>query len=326
MDTNTVRILWLYKYDPQYDFDNHLHMKYARNLSTHPDVKLMVYGKGFDGKSVYEDIVQIPYNDKITLDQIYQQFKFDVIIVNTKSRCFDYYSPHEKVQRGEWLPSDFTAWTRTPKLMIEEDYHYETEDNWYNEKKFDLILQRHYSQSLRQDKVPMLWHPFSVDTKLFGIRKLQARTKKIAFIGNAQPGVYKFRADALAQLLKNDFVSSFKGTIIRGQDYINKLQEYISFLSCGSMMEICAAKNFEIMASGAVLFTNKFKGIDELFPRDAYVSYENNGSDVLTKARKILNDDAFTNHVKNVARETINKSHSHLVRNEELIQIIKTHL
>ena len=88
-------------------------------------------------------------------------------------------------------------------------------------------------------------------------------------------------------------------------------------------MEICAAKNLEIMASGAILFTNKFEGIDFLFSKDDYCSYENDGSDVISKGQRILNDPAYVNMVLNNAKICINEKHSHKIRNGQLMEIFK---
>jgi len=101
------------------------------------------------------------------------------------------------------------------------------------------------------------------------------------------------------------------------------LREYVGYLSCGSIYDICAGKNLEIIASGGLLFTNKFLGIDKLFPENCYVSYENDLSDVIQKAKKIINEPEYVKETVENARDWVNKYHTHNTRIKELIDIIK---
>jgi len=318
-----MKILWLYKYVADYDFDNWLHMRFAQSVARHQDVSLMAYGPNLHVK--YDDVVLLEYNQQTTLHQIRDVFKFDVIIVNTKSRCFDYYNPTTSEERGLWLPKDFGNWHGTPKIMLEEDYHYEKDDTWYKRMKFDLILQRHYSQSLRTQHVPMRWLPFSVDTDIFKPdgSAMDSRAKKIAFIGSYNDGAYAYRKRAIQRLMDSNIGANYGNKRKTGLDYIQLLRNYIAYLSCGSIYEITASKNFEIMACGGVLLTNKFQGIELLFSDDCYCSYKNDMSDVLEKGRKVISDFEYVNFVTKRAVKCIREKHSHRVRINQLLDIIK---
>ncbi len=331
-----TKILWLYKFLPLYDFDNFLHMKFVETLSRYPEIELFAYGP--DLNIGYPNVAPIEYKKELTLHQLRDIFKFDVIIVNTKSRCFDYYDPKQNRAEGCWFPEDFKDWKYTKKIVIEEDAHYEKDGKWYQEMGIDLILQRHYSQSLRDWGVPCKWHPFSVDTKIFNpeveyyrnkrgknvkLSNSNQRISKIAFVGNNADSAYIYRKSAIEKLLAINCGANFAGSKKIEDSYVNVLREYVAYVSCGSIYEICAAKNFEIMASGGLLFTNHFQGIDKLFPEDTYVSYSNDCSDVINKANRILNDPLFVAGKVQNGLKHIKENHTHEIRIKQLLDIIK---
>ena len=328
-----MKLLWLYRYFPLYDFDHHLHMTFAKFMASYPGIYLKAYGP--DINKGYPLINLYPYHNQIKLKQIYKDYPFDLIIINTKSRCFDFYNPKTKEERGCWLPSDFHKWNKTPKVVIEEDYHYEVDDDWYQEMGIDLILQRHYSQSLRQNKIPMKFLPFSVDMGYFNSWSTEViykkeilqlpyiRKKNICFVGNNEDLAYKYRTNAINTLTKHKLGINFSGFKKINGEYLQVLREYVGYISCGSTYEICAAKNFEIMACGGVLFTNKFSGIDLLFPENSYCSYKNDGSDVLQKAIRVLTDHDYTIEILKNARQCIFQNHTHDVRVKQMLDTFR---
>ncbi len=327
-----MRILWLYKYLKNYNFDHHLHMDYARFLSKFEGIELKAYGPQIE--LGYPELSLINYSPDLLLSHLHHLYNFDVIIVNTKSRAFINYDPHRNIAEGCWLPKDFSVYN-CPKVVIEEDYHYEKNDVWYQQMNIDLILQRHYSQSLRQDITKMQFFPFSVDMETFGCENTWCnyenskiplnftKKNKIGFIGHDQRDVYKYRKIAITELAKKNLVDAYSGTKKIDAEYIQILRQYLAFVSCGSIYEICAAKNFEIMASGGLLFTNKFLGIDKLFPENAYCCYNNDGSDVIEKGKKIIEDKYYRESTILAATRCIKEKHTHEVRTKELIKIIE---
>ena len=109
-----------------------------------------------------------------------------------------------------------------------------------------------------------------------------------------------------------------------GLEYVKNLQEYISHISCGSIYNIVPAKCFEIMASGSVLFTNKFDGIEKLFPDNAYVLYDNKFIDVVEKANLILNDISYRENIIKNAIKCIHEKHSHFYRMKQLFEHLES--
>lgn len=334
-----MKILYLFHWKKNNNYDHFLHGDFAHYISYYPGIELQGYG--LDLHLGYPDLVKTIYNPNILLEDIYKNFDFDVIIANTKGRMFEYYNPHTGIDKGTWLPKDFSKWSKTKKIILEEDAHYEANDKWYQEMGFDLILQRHYSQSLRQQNVPMKFFPFSVDTSIFNPWKFEVihqtkilplinhnkRQRKIAFIGNDGDKAYVYRFWAIRNLVQAGIGVNFSieepgaRRKIDGE-YIQILREYIAHISCGSTFEICAAKNLEIISSGAVLFTNKFQGIDLLFPENCYVSYKNDWSDLLDNAKKIINEPEYVKEIVKNGREWVNTHHTHNIRIKELLNII----
>lgn len=315
-----MKILWFYKYIADYDFDNWLHLKFVEVMKTYPNVEVMTYGP--DIHIGYPHLTTIPYDKNKTIEDIQKEFNFDAMILNTKSRMFMDYNPHKQIAEGEWLPNRFNL-IDYPRIVIEEDYHYEHSDSWYRENRINLILQRHRSQSLRQQTVPMRWFPFSVDTSMFRPVS-KPRHQKICFAGSMNHTVYQYRYNACEALRRAHLIDVFANRQKYGIDYIDCLQEWISHISCSSTYRLSSAKMFEIMATGSALFTNENDDLQHLFPPGSYYTYKDDCSNVVRVAREIINDTARREETVKRGLEAIHARHSHQVRINELLGIISS--
>ena len=275
-----MNILFLHRYIPEYSFDEWLNAKWIESIERIGYCGIKAYGPIMFDAFPH---ISIRYSPGLTLSDIYNNYRYDVIIVNTRSRCFLNYNPKVDLAEDCWLPSDFKTYRKEiPRIILDQDSHYEKDGKWLQDMGFNLILQRHYSQSLRDWGIPCKWHPFSVDLSTFhkdrescmhqgGYLKLppyEQRIKKICFTGNNADDAYVYRRNAINRLLAAGMGANFAGAKKVDGEYVQVLRQYVGYLSCGSIYEISAAKNFEIMASGGVLLTNKFQGIDLLFPED----------------------------------------------------------
>jgi len=323
-DAITMNLLLLYMYDPKYDFDNWLHMKFAEYLAKTDGVNLVCYGPGLHEK--YAHLIRDHYENTRTFNDLLQTYKSDAVILMTKAKMFRNYRPESLYGPGEhdcWLPADF-AKVDIPVVVLEEDYHYETDDKWYQEMGVDVILQRHKCSSLRQTNVPMRWFPFSVDHTTFKCDG-RVRHNKVSFVGSYRHAAYPVRKTAIKKLEGTDYFCMRGRRRVVGADYVNELRAYISHLCCTSKYSITPAKIFEIMASGSVLFINDDPQLRELFEGDCYVTYDNACSEVVAKARWL------TEHMPESYRKTlvvnatkqILEKHTHDVRIQELLAIIR---
>jgi len=330
-----INILWLYGSVPKFDVINHwYHTGFVKVLSEMPNVNLMLYG--YDMKKLYPDMAKIPYNAKLTGEDIKKEFKFDVIIMDNKQRFLSRGQGRGK-PREFWLtPSFFNDLGGTPKIMLEGDYtqhimraHSRSPElNWYVDRQVDLLLVRHLDnlKHAKNSPTPMMWFPCSVNNTVFKPNPEIERTNKICLISGYGLDTYKYRTLAGKVLNPTDLVDIYQKRFI-GDDYIQNLQSYNAHISgSGGRNDnhITAAKMFEIMASGSVLFTDKGDeyGLKELFPGSSYCTYKRDGSDIITKSELIINEPAYREFVTNRAIECISKKHTHKIRAKELIDII----
>jgi hypothetical protein len=292
-------------------------MKFAEVMARTPGIELMAYGpllhKGYPGST------SLPYHPNATISDIKSHFPFDCIIMNTKSRMWLHYDPHRNESQGCWVPRG-TEHADVPRIVIEEDYHYEKDDIWYREQNIDLILQRHYSQSLRQDVVPMRWLPFSVDVDVFKPNDEIPRIPMIGFAGSSNCSAYQIRERACNELNKHRLVRVFNGPSRRtGMGYVECLQQYLGHISCSSTFRLSTAKMFEIMASGSVLLTNRNDDLPLLFPDNTYCPYSDDGTDVVKTAQSLIDDPGYAKNIADLGRKCILERHSHQIRINQLL-------
>ena len=315
-----MRILYLYQDIPAYGYDRWLREHFILQISKYrPNYKVLMYGPGVH--KVYPKFCAMPYEEKCTFKKLQKLYRFDVVLIAQKSRMHIVYYP-DREENETWLFQDFSE-LNVPKIVIEEDYHYERDDEWYVQNGINLILQRHYSQSLREQTIPMRWFPFSVDPEVFQPGSSE-RINKLCLTGSSEGDVYRHRREVYERLSKVHMAEGFLKRQKIGIDYVKNLQEYVGHINCGSIYEINPAKCFEIMASGSVLFTNKFQGIDQLFPDNAYCSYKNDLSDVIDQAKRIINDTDYAQSISNAALDCIYERHTHKQRIDELIRFINS--
>ena len=165
----------------------------------------------------------------------------------------------------------------------------------------------------------MEWLPFSVDTNVFKSTD-QNRINKICFSGS-MTGPYPDRIFATGKLKPLGLIDVFSNKEKIGNNYVECLRQYVSHLSGASSVDITAAKNFEIMSSGSVLFTNNFTGLKDLFPDNLYVEW--NEDNIVDKANYIINN---PQEMKIKARDGmlyIREHHTHEKRIEQMLEIIK---
>lgn len=317
-----MKILWLYRYIREYDFDNWLHMKFAEYLSTYPDVQLVAYGP--DLHHEYNKLVKLKYLPLLHLKDIYAELRPDVVILNTKSRMFNYYNPHKDEARDCWLPNDFKEFKQIPKIVLEEDYHYEKNDDWYRENGIDLILQRHFNSVKRQKTVPMEWLPFSVDHKTFFDRGM-SRYLKVGLAGSSN-SAYPERQSVSKFLKAHELIDIFCGKEKIGEEYLTCLNQYMCHLSCTSRYHITPAKMFEIMASGSIMLSNNDPHLRLLFKEGSYVTFDfsqfNFEQKMLKLIRDLINNEPMRKEIVQSAKEDILTRHTHDIRIRHLLNII----
>ena len=331
-----MNILWLYGSVTKWDAINHwYHLDFARILAKQLNINLMVYG--YKMHKLHPDIAKIQFDVKKTGLDIKKDFDFDVVIMDNKARFVYTRTAAEsraRKPRRFWLNPEFlNGLDNTPKVFLEGDYHqqmamenrFPDEKKWYEKRKIDLLLVRHLNNLIysKESSVPLVWFPCSVDINIFKPNLKIERVNKVCLIRGYGKVYYIYR-HLMGDILKPTKLIKTYNDRLLGQDYINCLQSYVSHISGSSIKFITAAKMFEIMACGSVLLTDEGNeyGLKELFPNNSYCTYKRDGSDIISKAQKIINEPEYRKYITTNAAKCIANKHSHKIRAKELINII----
>ena len=317
-----MKILWLFKFKPNWDYNRWFHMDFAYEIAKQDNIELKSYGLGMS--LGYPKLNLQSYNKVLSIEVLRQKFNFDIIIIDGKERVT---YGHGRINI---LPQGFDKFKGCPKIVIEGDYHNYLKNgnsDWYSNRKIDLILHRH-SKNVKKAKIHLpnikhIWFPCSVNKQNFKLNPNLKRKNTLCFIGGLNC-CYIYRIKAI-QKLKNKKLIEVYERKLKGQKYINCLQSYVSHINGSSVFDIETAKMFEIMASGSVLFTDEFPGdrLKDLFVDGSYVTYKRDYSDLYSKAHKIIVDADYRNDITRKAVDCINQRHTHAIRIEQLLKIIK---
>ena len=315
-----MKILWLYSSNSKNPFPHWYTGDFFRILNRFPDVEIKYYGKSVH-MCDYPEMDLIKYSTKVNLSlkELKKLFDFDIILLSSKIR----YS--SKINET-WLPDDFNNFD-CPKVLVEGDYHNHRKNSWFKDSNINLILHRHKNNVLIGKKdfpdISQQWFPVSVDTSIFK-PAVRHESNKIGFIGSVdktnQIYIYRIRATKILQkkklLVKHN---------VDDKTYPEILQKNVAFLNGSSIYNIDNAKAFEIMASGKILLTNRCRnGFYDLFGRNTYVTYNNDMSDLISKAQRIIKDKDYRQFIQQNALKRINEYHTHQIRAMELLDILKT--
>jgi len=319
-----MKILWLYSYIPHRHYIHWFHTDFAKIVGQQKGIELKMYGFKLDQVKDLKKLLLQHYNPNITMKDLKNKFDFDIIIMDCHNRMFKHSSP----SRNCWLPKDFNEFNETPKVLIEGDYHNIEKPNKLSKMGIDLILHRHISNKIKASKtlsnIKNLWLPCSVDNTIFKPNPNIERKEIVYVIGAYKHLAYIYRKKIIEILQKENLIKISKNTK-RDQEYVNSLQNYVSCLNGSSKYNITSAKMFEIMASGSVLLTDESNdyGLQDLFYKGSYCTYKRDGSDIIKKVKKIINDINYRNQITKKAIKCIQERHTHVIRAKELCQILK---
>jgi spore maturation protein CgeB len=113
-----------------------------------------------------------------------------------------------------------------------------------------------------------------------------------------------------------------------GDDYSKVLSSYRSMLTSTNMFisKSPHAKFFEIIASGSIALTNRFDHSDVLFKNKCWVEFKDDCSDVVDKARWIMNNENECRNMRDEAHREFLEKHTDDIRLQELYDVLKTQL
>jgi len=241
-------------------------------------------------------------------EDIYKTFKPDAILLLAHSKTLDSYLKN--------IPC--------LKVMIAVDYYKIIRDNrydWYKNNNFDLVVQRgvydlkHFNEHIG---MPSVWLPFSADEKEFKIFNSD-RKNMIGFIGTlAGEGKYVQRKKAIGNLEDHGLIDNL-GRVGKN-NYSEYLSSYIAMLTdtaiTNTNIRSPHAKMFEMMASDTVCLSPDFD--HNFIPKDCYVEYKDDCSDVVERAKWILTHPDTCDIIRNNAYKEFLDKHTDKIRIKEL--------
>ncbi len=318
-----MKILWLYKHIPHRQYIHWFHTDFAKVLGQQKNVELKMYGWLLHQSSDLRGQLIQHYNHKKSMEDLKKKFDYDVIIIDCYNRLF-----RNRHESNTWLPNDFSNFNKTPKILIEGDYHNIKFPKKIYDMNIDLILHRHISNTIKANgeltNIKNLWLPCSVDNTIFKPNPDIKRKNLIYSVGAMKWDPYIYRRLAKKRLEEKGLIKLSIKTKT-GQNYPKCLQSYVGYLNGSTTENITAGKMFEVMASGGVLLTDKAKsyGLRQLFYKDTYCTYKRDGSDVVKKARMIINEPTYREHLTSRALKCIQARHTHERRAKQLLRIIR---
>jgi len=246
-----------------------------------------------------------------TAKELYEKYKPDAILLLAHSNMLDGYLKD--------IPC--------LKVMIAVDYYKIVERNkfyWYENNQFDIVIQRHiYDIELFNKHIggPCIWVPYAANKEEF--YPTEWKLPKIGFTGTTSDAKYPQRGKALKLLKSEDLIND--GGKIVGMKYAPFLRSHRGMLTStrlgNSGKRTPFAKAFEIIASGSVLLSPPMDY--EIIPKDCYVEYKDDCSDVVEKAKWIINNKEEFEVISNNGYEEFKKNHTDTIRIKELYNSIE---
>jgi hypothetical protein len=300
-----------------------IHYGFISKLNEFKDVELVVYGPGQDMPS---KLVRIGYNKTTTFSYLVKKLRPDVILLYTLGNV------------KKWLPRDFID-SKIPKIMIECDWWYVLgrEKSWYKEWGIDFIIHRG-SIVEGAPGVPSTWLPFSMNEDDFTKHQkvpLRRRERAIGFVGRGAgarmryASVYQNRFKCIEALQKNELLK-IEGKVGH-EKYPESIAKYVCCLSDCGRLHSPPAKTFEIMGSGTLLLTDRFKGYQSLFGESKVCKYyDTNRSNIVEVGKEIdkmaKSNIKFLQEIVDEGVKIVNEKHLDRHRIAELKYIIQRYL
>lgn len=266
-----------------------------------------------------EELFSYKDNLKARVEQLYSEIKPDLTI------CYAGMFLSEIEDLFENIPS--------PKLMIEVDFFNITNYKWYKNNRFELIMARNL-EDLSITKLPTVWLPWSVNPKEF-FDSEETRRNIIGFAGSSVHQFYSLRRKARDTLLSHNLLEDKKKSMITSEidengkwhdsgkypKYLRSITGLLTSTELGSPF----AKTFEAMSSSTVVLSSPIKNKEILFGTDKeyYVEYKKDCSDIVKKAKKILNEPEWSAEIARNGQSITLERHTTEKRVEELYNNVK---
>lgn len=231
----------------------------------------------------------------------------------------------------DWYPENICR-VGVPTILLEDD-HYTYDPvlskykgtkplEWYKSSGLTLLLRRHFYKE--KAPIPSIWFPQSANDEEF-IPYYGERENSIGFAGSFEPTPwYEVRRNAIETIGKANLLAGRFGKF-EPKEYPDYIKSYKGILGCsGGILHTPLAKMFECMLSNTPYLTNWFHHSHLLFGLKEYCFiYKDNCSDLVKKAKIILNEPDYVAEVTKNALEVTQREHTDSVRIKQLYDIIE---
>lgn len=162
--------------------------------------------------------------------------------------------------------------------------------------------------------------PFSIDPKLYAFGGPRGRAKKLCFSGTYNSPNYRVRTRAIRMM------HPVRGGRLVADKQAAFYRKHLAGLTGSCVWHYLNAKHFEIPATGTVLFTNGHNAVEDYLPKNTYVTYRDDCSDLPDFLEMVCRNHKAWGLRAAEAAAHVRKHHNHTVRWIELLNKINSHL
>ena len=307
--------------------------------------EVFLYGPGYDN-----------YNICDTIDDIILKSNFDpnaVILghawLNDKDGSD--IDPHSSLQLNK--SNIFKA------VIFNKEYtNLEQKIKFVKKNKFNIGFTHHHDLNLfKKSGTPFVFWPFAYDSKKFnyytdnnsidiGFSGILQNLNKNAFQSDIRIKIMnlfyhsffdvpiikknKFKElnifwNSISRSYFGRYLSIFlnKRKYLSDDEYSDLIQNSKVFINTLSPMGLISPRFFECMGSGTLVFCEKSKLYNNIFPKDIYVSFNSDLTDFAEKITFYLNENKERKRITKKAYEFVSKNHTWEMRVSDMLEKIK---
>lgn len=238
---------------------------------------------------------------------VVREAKADLVLVNMKKRV-----------RG-WLDPKQLADLHVPKAVIEVDFCYERKNqSWYAACGLDVLFLRHKSDVSAATHPRKRWLPFSLKPSWIAVpARGERRPQDVGFAGALAP-ISNYPARNRAVKLLGTRLTRPTAKVI-GEAYMTWWRRFRVGLTCSCVWRYDNAKHLIIPGAGALVLTDGSAGTADLLPKDTYVLYKTDGSDLVRVLDAALTDPHLLER-RRAGAAHVAQHHTHAKRWTQLLQ------
>lgn len=249
----------------------------------------------------------------------------------TEKDLYNDYKPDATIVYGNFAPLVDKFWFKNlqgAKIIVIVDFLGHTSNNpgimeRYKQNGFDMMIMRGVYDKNYKSTIPMVWVPFSADEDVFYPKKVKKK-RIVGFAGMTGPK-YITRRKAIRELERYNLIERCprtlcnKGDPKKNRGYVNWFRTHIANLTSTDLPKTPRAKTFEIMGAGSVVLTSPFYNMKALLgkPGEGYVVYKPDCSDVVKKAKELIDNPAKAKAIARRGHEIFLEKHTDEIRIKE---------